>query len=877
MTLIDSWVGYMMGKTLSQKTNLINRIRRYSSINGDKPAIYNKDGSSITYEEFTSSYDTVKKFIINSSIRPYHRIAIIDDSELPTALTALPVLDYSVLILLEPDLSQEYYNSIFNLLKVDYIATINDGTPVCDVAEKLGIGIINIKIKRELGLDELIIAKLPDNNLIERNKGKEDFAFIRTTSGTTSTPKVVPTTASAFMAAADRFIKGYAYSEKDITLVLTKMYKTLSFSLTMRTLCAGGTVVLAGGFNHADFLRQLTEFKVTNFSATPAILSSYTGYIEKNGVKPVATKLRFARTSGAPLSRNLKEYMEAFFKIPIDQSYGLTETTNIAGTYNAHKVYKEGSAGISTGLDVKILNGEILVRGDTVFPGYENEGIDNSIYFTGEWFHTGDLGYIDEDGYIFITGRIKEMINRGGEKISPYEVESAIMKHPGIREAAVFPYPNDYESENAGAIIVLKQEESITLAMMRNFLKDFIPAYKMPTLLYVADAIPNSKNGKIQRKQLYEILKKIYPGQEKLTKGLNKKELSDTEKKLLKIWKSTLKTKINDKNATFTDFGGDSLNGAVVLGEIENKFGVRLPVDILFDDGTLSGISGFIDNDRFKKSNFKYLVPVKASGGKSPLICVHSGIGDATTYRFIGKYMEKDRPVYALRYETRKTSWPQPLLFDYLADKYIEEIKRLYPDGPYYICGNCWGGVLAFKIASQLKKEGNDVGLLAMFDSAPKNRSKTAQRKRGKLLWRLIRTIAESIDQLRERSFSEKMYLVGRKFLNIFSLVALVQAKKIYRFAAEKNNKFLMRITRSTGALGYAYQEYKPVFYDGTIHYFKAKRGMSGKSKSYEYWKTMGRGFKIFEMDCHHNDMVIGEDARIITKKLVEIMRGLDA
>ncbi|MBN1624520.1 MAG: AMP-binding protein [Clostridia bacterium] len=850
---------------------LYNCISLFAEKSPEKIALIGPDGQKAGFSDFLSVYHSIERFINRSNINEVSRIAILMNDVINMGLSVLPVMGNAILVLIDSDMSPGQFSDYYNLINVDYIITDDLSSPGCIAAEKAGVGIILNRISGimnqkvcEIELRTEKIVKYSDSYVVDA-----DILNISTTSGTTSTPKLVPTTYKQYFAALDSRIRNFEFTSNDVALIVTKLYKMTALNAMLTTVSVGGTAVISNGFNHSTFIRLIRDNKVTTMTISPAILSSYADYIRENGIEFNDTSLRFIRASGAPLSRKLKEYLESVLKTPIEQSYGMTEVKNISSTYKAPKGYKEGSAGVSTLLDVKIRDGEILVKGVTVFEGYLNKDIDNSKYFTDGWFHTGDMGYIDEDGYIFITGRIKEMINRGGEKISPYEVENAILKHSDISDAVVFPYPNSFGSEDAGAVIVLSPGKNMDLISLRKFLNGKVSAYKMPSILYIVKEIPRSNNDKVQRKMMFDQLSELYPEQNRANNEKIILKQTKTEKEIRKIWIKVLKKKNFGNDVTFMDLGGDSLNGEVVLSQIEHNLNVRIPVNVLFNEGTIKSVAEYIESAGHS-SVYKFLVPVKESGEKKPLICVHSGTGDEVTYRHIGKNIEEERPVYAIRFDMKNFKWKRPLTFEELAKVYSEEIKKLDPEGPYYLCGNCWGGVLAFKIASYLKENGSKIGLLAMIDSADKGKKKGE--KNSGLLRHIYNTFFESLDQLKELGFKDKIMIILKKTSNIFNLVRLSQNKRIYAYGNKRNNTFLMNLSGRAGALGYAYQNYHPEFYKGTVHYFKATKGTSGRNRNEEYWAEKSEDFIKVELECHHNDMVIGENSKKLTDKISEII-----
>ncbi len=302
-----------------------------------------------------------------------------------------------------------------------------------------------------------------------------------------------------------------------------------------------------------------------------------------------------------------------------------------------------------------------------------------------------------------------------------------------------------------------------------------------------------------------------------------------------------------------------------------------VPVEILFEKKSLGELHKYIISQSENNKSSDIIYPIKSSGSKNPLICVHSGTGDAVTYRYIGRYMDKDRPVMALRFNMKKVGLQHPLTFLSLAKAYCKEIKRIYPDGPYYICGHCWGGVLAFLIASELEDSGADVGMLAMFDSVSKIVKAGKSGNSMKFMRRIAKIFKNSILELEEVSFKQKIRLIIKKTGSVFNLFGLYQSNKIYSYGAKTGNRLIMKISGKAGALGYASKKYLPEPYNGKIHYFVSMKGIPRDIRHADYWENMAKEFEIIELNSHHNTMIVGENARILSGRLSEIMENADA
>jgi acyl-CoA synthetase (AMP-forming)/AMP-acid ligase II len=277
---------------------------------------------------------------------------------------------------------------------------------------------------------------------------------------------------------------------------------------TLSTLLSGGTVVVPGKFNPLSFWRTVREHGVTWYSAVPTIhqlLLSRAGTERPAG----AEGLRFIRSCSAALPPEMMHKMEQAFGTPVLEAYGMTEASHqMCSNPQPPAARKPGSVGPGTGVSVGIMDGsgqllgdsqrgEVVIQGPNVVDGYENNPEANASSFTNGWFRTGDQGFLDADGYLMLTGRIKELINRGGEKIGPREIDEVLLTHPAVAEAVAFGVPHPTWGEEVAAAVVLRepQNEASILAFCRERLADF----KCPKKLYVVETIPRTATGKIQR------------------------------------------------------------------------------------------------------------------------------------------------------------------------------------------------------------------------------------------------------------------------------------------------------------------------------------------------------------------------------------------
>jgi acyl-CoA synthetase (AMP-forming)/AMP-acid ligase II len=279
--------------------------------------------------------------------------------------------------------------------------------------------------------------------------------------------------------------------------------------------------------------------------------------------------LRLARSSSAALPPAIMKGLEEALGIPVIESYGMTEAAHqMASNPLPPGVRKPGSVGIAAGPRVVILNdqsevlepgqtGEVAIQGPNVTAGYFNNPMANAAAFSGEWFRTGDQGYLDQDGYLFITGRLKELINRGGEKVAPREIDEVLLSYPGVRQAVAFAVPHPTLGEDIAAAVVLAADIAVAEGELRSFAMTRLPLFKVPTRIVVVDEVPKGPTGKIQRIGLAS----------KLAEALavtHQEPESETERLVAKTISEVLSTGTVGRHDNFFFLGGDSLRAMQV-------------------------------------------------------------------------------------------------------------------------------------------------------------------------------------------------------------------------------------------------------------------------------------------------------------------------
>ena len=351
----------------------------------------------------------------------------------------------------------------------------------------------------------------------------DDIALVLHTSGSTGRPKRVPLRHFNLAVSSANIANTYALSEEDVSLCIMPLFHVHGLiASTMATLLSGGTVVVPTKFNALSFWRTVAEHRVTWYSGVPTM---HQLLVARTHHKPAeAASLRFIRSCSAPLSPQLIHKIEELFGVPFVEAYGMTEAAHqMTSNPLPPRHRKPGSVGVGTGLRISIMDkegnhlgtnqrGEIAIQGANVFRGYENNPEANARAMVNGWFRTGDEGLLDADCYLHLTGRIKDIIIRGGENIAPHEVDEILLRHPAVAAAVTFGCAHPTLGEEVAAAVVLHEPHGATESALIKHCHDLLAEYKCPKKIYLVQSIPTTATGKIRRRAVAAALVDGQPG-----------------------------------------------------------------------------------------------------------------------------------------------------------------------------------------------------------------------------------------------------------------------------------------------------------------------------------------------------------------------------
>ncbi len=493
----------------SRPTTLIGL---FDNVPADRTAIILPEQNiHVSYGALRSQVDSVARQLLAAGVKRGDRVGTALPNGLPTIVAFLAAGVAGTAAPLNPAYKEEEFRFYLEDTNAKVLLLPRDGA---EDARKAAAGKVPVLI---VEMDPAGTVSLADITPVSHldPPSLDDIALILHTSGSTGRPKRVPLSHANLSISAQNVARHYALTKDDVSLCVMPLFHVHGLvASTLATLATGGTVVVPGKFSPLSFWRVARDHHVTWYSAVPTLHQLLLARVTPGEPKPAgAEKLRFIRSCSASLPPQVMHDLEAAFGAPVLEAYGMTEAAHqMASNPLPPSNRLPGSVGRGTDVQVSIMDdkgthlkpgerGEVVIKGPNVTRGYENNPEANAASFTDGWFRTGDQGVLDENGYLTLVGRLKELINRGGEKISPREIDEILLQHPAVAEAVCFGVAHPTWGEEVSAAVVLK-DKGATEAELLAYCKERLSDFKRPKQIHITETIPRTATGKIQRRNV---------------------------------------------------------------------------------------------------------------------------------------------------------------------------------------------------------------------------------------------------------------------------------------------------------------------------------------------------------------------------------------
>jgi acyl-CoA synthetase (AMP-forming)/AMP-acid ligase II/thioesterase domain-containing protein/acyl carrier protein len=694
-------------------------VRAHAALRPDRPALLGTDGTVCTYEQLVAHLDSVSTALSHlvPGGTPVIAVAAENRPELLTAIVA--AMFGGVCAPFDADTSAA---------EID--AFLRDVMPSVVLADDAAIERHGKLFHRHAALVRMVAKpgaptgtfdvqafELQQRGRSERTSGYDsDIALLLRTSGTTSSSKLVPHTKAGLMHVLISIVDAMNLGPADRCLATMPLHHAHGVTWVIgASLIAGASVICPANIGAAALVEGLRTHKPTWYSAPPPVHRDVLSYLQRLTI-PLEHSLRFARTTGAPIDPQLVVDLGMALGAPILDGYGTSEAPSAA--FNLPLTNRPGSAGKAVGCEVAIFEGEIAVRGANVAPFYAGDHRGAIADPASGWYRTGDAGYFDADGYLYITGRLNELINVGGEKVAPVAVDAALLAHPAVADAVAFPLPHPTLGQHVAAAAVRRSGTTVTEKELIAFAAALLPRPAVPNVVHFVAAIARDGSGKVNRRDLTLKFARDPDGAR-----LDAQRSKDTSllHALSRIWEDVLEYAPVALDENFFAAGGDSLRAIRVMLRIEADLGVTMPMDTLLAAPTIRALAQAVLEQANSERPQGRIVALRTTGSRPPLYFYDGDTNGGAFYtRILPSVLDEDQPIYLVR--------PNGALGDGILDS-IERMAdadaaMIAAEGPspaYRFGGFCSGGIVALEVARRLEAAGATVDVVAMIGSSAPN------------------------------------------------------------------------------------------------------------------------------------------------------------
>lgn len=587
---------------------VIATLLKWSATAPDMPALSDFANRRRNYRELVTDIQALAAAIGRVGIGRTDRVALALPNGMEAAVGFLGASAAATAAPLNPDLTSNEYAFLLRDLRARLLI-VGGEEPAAAIAAARGLGLpvmaMSLSDRAGIAIDGRLT---PSNESVDLQRVEsDDVALVLHTSGTTARPKLVPLTHRKLEFSALNISGVLRLGPTDRCLNLMPLFHIHGIvGCLLTSLVAGGETVCPPKFNIGNFSEWLFVANPTWFSAVPSIHARIVEVMASDSDVVGSWKnrprwLRFIRSCSSALPRQLWSELGKVFQVPVIEAYGMTEASHqIASNPLPPGVQKPGSVGLSFGTHISIvgetgdelpagIEGEVTVRSDGLIAGYDENPEATRSAFTNGWFRTGDSGYLDSDGYLYLSGRIKELINRGGEKIAPREVEEVALEHADVIEAVAYPVPHAMLGEEVGLAVVLRRGSATDVPELRNYLRPRLAHFKLPRYVGVLDELPKGATGKIRRR---------FVASELTDRGIDlnsavpsRPPADGIESDLASVVASVTEAGAVGATDDFLAVGVDSLKAARIIAQIANDYGIEFTLVEFFKLATVEQVA----------------------------------------------------------------------------------------------------------------------------------------------------------------------------------------------------------------------------------------------------------------------------------------------
>jgi len=715
----------------------------------------------------------------------------------------------------------------------------------------------------------------------------EQTAYIIYTSGTTGKPKGVMAShrnlINYILATQERF----GFNSSDVMPAVARFTFSIAMFELLSPLAAGATLFLLEREHILDFARMAkTLEQLTMLHTVPSLMQKILAHIQENGLDLQKYQgMKYVFTGGDLVAPELLESMRNVFQnAKVYVLYGCSEISSLCSNYAVpldETVTKSRVGRPFNNVSIRVYDadqnlvpigvpGEIYVGGAGVTKGYlHRDDLTQEKFVTidGQRFYrTGDLGRFHSDGNVEFLGRADFQIKLRGIRIELGDIEATLRQAPGVREGIVMARELGGNSEKSlVAYVVLDQSQNPTISEIRRFLQTKLPDYMVPAGFIVLEAMPLNHNQKVDRRALPLPTVENLAGLEAIVPARN-----EAEQRLIAIWEALLGVQPIGIRNNFFELGGNSLLAVQMLTEVEKQWGKQLSITALLQASTVEDLVKLLQTDIEEPEGD--LIPLRAGGSKPPLFCIYGIL----LYQELVNRLDPEQPVYGV-YLQEEVELIKTGKFDQfnsvfasvptIAARYLEAIRAFQPHGPYYFAGESFGGVVAFEMAQQLKAAGEEVALVALFDSWIQNKSaKTPMLQRVKQHWQFL--VKQGIPYLTQKAQRRSM-LIRRGIL-----ASLPQSYRKLNADSNSVSQALMETIQAdirAKIQQRASELYTPQPYSGRVVLFRAmERGAFEENANYHMgWGLLApEDLQIFEVPGDHLSILKEPNVQVLAEKL---------